>query len=142
MLFLRWMCIGYPMVAVFFAICGIMTVLYLTVWKQERRMRRYDHRAQTASLAGRGKEVNMRIAGSQSVAGANTAWRLLRQNVTNSRKVLKQGFAYRYVGAFLRSYTFVYIYTFISMGSGESNGTVPVLHFIFYPLQGKSCDSG
>jgi len=120
-----------PLIAVFFAICGMMTILYFAVWKQERRMKRYDHRA-SASLAGRRNEASM-IAGRQSV---NSARGLLRQNVTNSRKVLNQALAY--VGAYLFSYTLSIINQFIFFRSGKYNLTILVLSSVFYPLQGKS----
>jgi len=133
---LRWVFKGGPMLAIFFSMCGIMVVLYWTVWKQERRMQRYDHRA-VAAMAGRGHEHNM-IAGRQSQSAA-LSWssRLsLRQTVTNSRKVLNQGLAY--VGAYLCSYILNYINGFIFLGDGEYNEKLLIFQAFFYPLQGMS----
>ena len=123
-----------PLMAIFFAICGMMTILYLTVWKQQRKMKRYDHRA-AASMAGRRNEASM-IVGRQSTISAGG---LLRQNVTNSRKVLNQALAY--VGAYLFSYTLTIINQFIFIGSGKYNLTILVISCVFYPLQGKSDSS-
>jgi hypothetical protein len=125
-----------PHMAIFFAICGMMAVVYLTVWRQERRMRRYDHRA---SMAVRNtNEVSM-IAGRQSPAEANAAGGLPRQNVTNSRKVLNQALAY--VGAYLFSYVLPIINQFIFIGSGNYSLTILVMSSAIYPLQGKSDSS-
>jgi hypothetical protein len=97
-------------------------------------MKRYDHRA-AASMAGRRNEASM-IVGRQSTISAGG---LLRQNVTNSRKVLNQALAY--VGAYLFSYTLTIINQFIFIGSGKYNLTILVISCVFYPLQGKSDDS-
>jgi len=124
-----------PLIAIFFAICGIMAVVYLTVLKQERRMRRYDDRAQARSLSGRRNEPNM-IAGRQI---ANSVRGRIRENASNSRTVLNQALAY--VGAYLFSYILVFINQFIVIKSGKYNLTILVLSSVLYPLQGKSDSS-
>jgi hypothetical protein len=123
-----------PRVAVFFAIFGMMTILYLTVWKQERRMRRYDHRT-SSSFAGRRGDASM-IAGRHPPVEANEPRGLLRQNMTNSRKVLNQALAY--VGAYLLSYTLPITNQFIFIGSAKYNLSILGLSSVFYPLQGES----
>ena len=92
--------VGMTFMCCFFAIYGIMAVLYWTVLKQERRMKRYDHRhrAAAAFLAGRGDGASM-------IALSRTEVISQRQHNTLSRKVLNQALAY--VGAFLCSYVFV-----------------------------------
>jgi len=131
---LRWVLQAGPGIIIFVSICCIMAVLYLTVWKQERRMRRYDHRSVT-TLAGRGNEASM-IAGRQSLAEANAARGLLRQNVTNSRKVLNQALAY--LGAYLCSHVLLIINLTMFLSRGKYEIPLLVLQAFFFPLQGKS----
>jgi len=111
---LRWVFQGAPFLTIFFAICVIMVVVYFTVWKQERRMKRYDHRA--TMIAGRQTEVSLRVP--------------------NSRKVLNQALAF--AGAFLCSFILVYTNGFIFLGSGKYNITIFALQAFFHPLQGKT----
>ena len=87
------------MILIFIAIIGMMTVIYLKVSRQERKLRNAGYRSTNAARAA-GNEANM-IAGRHNQAQANNTNNggLLRQNVTNSRKVLNQGLAY--AGAFL-----------------------------------------
>ena len=81
--------------------------------------------------AGQGDGASM-ITGNQSQA----EWLSLRQNVTNSRKVLNQALAY--VGAFLCSYIFVSINGFTVLFAGrEGYVTLQIFQYILYPLQGE-----
>jgi len=101
------------MIVAFVAITGMMTVIYLQVSRQERRMRNAGYRSTNAARAA-GNESNM-IAGRQSQAQANNASSgLLRQNVTNSRKVLNQGLAY--AGAFLATWFFFHMLRYHKVG--------------------------
>ena len=123
-----------PLGAVFFVICGIMAVVYMAVWKQERRMRKYDHRA-AASMAGRRNEASMIVGRQSADADRGTT----PQNVKNSRKVLNQALAY--VGAYLFSFILVLINQFIVFRTKKYNITILVMSSAIYPLQGKSDSS-
>jgi len=117
-----------PFISCFFVMCYIMAVLYWTVRKQERRMERYDHRRiAAASLASRGDGASM------------IALSISQRQHGNSRNVLNQALAY--VGAFLCSYTFVYIHAFIFLSGGEYNDVLQLLQNFFHPLQGESDSS-
>tara|TARA_B110000093_G_C12698711_1_gene297278 strand:- start:122 stop:472 length:351 start_codon:yes stop_codon:yes gene_type:complete len=89
---------------------------------------------QLCVTAGQGDGASM-ITGNQSQA----EWLSLRQNVTNSRKVLNQALAY--VGAYLFSYVLPIINQFIFIGSGNYSLTILVMSSAIYPLQGKSDSS-
>ena len=97
-------------------------------------MRRYDHRT-SSSFAGRRGDASM-IAGRHPPVEANEPRGLLRQNMTNSRKVLNQALAY--VGAYLLSYTLPITNQFIFIGSAKYNLSILGLSSVFYPLQGES----
>jgi len=93
------------LVIAFVAIIVMMTVIFLKVWRQERRMRNAGYRSTNAARAA-GNEANM-IAGNRNQAQASNARRnkgLLRQNVTNSRRVLNQALAY--TGAYFATWFF------------------------------------
>jgi len=125
------------MIVAFVAITGMMTVIYLQVSRQERRMRNAGYRSTNAARAA-GNESNM-IAGRQSQAQANNASSgLLRQNVTNSRKVLNQGLAY--AGAFLATWFFFIYFAITKLAGGDPKAveTLDLLSSFFNPLQGKS----
>ena len=134
---LRWVFQGGPLLAVFFLICGMMAVVYWTVWKQEKIMKGYDHRA---VMTG-GYEQSMIVGRRNQVAELPWSHRLLslRQTVTNSRKVLNQALAY--VGAYLCSFILVYVDAFILLSDGHYNDTILLLQAFFHPLQGKSDQS-
>jgi len=126
------------MILFFIAIIGMMTVIYLQVSRQERRMRNAGYRSTNAARAA-GNEANM-IAGRQNRAQANNANNggLLRQNVTNSRKVLNQGLAY--AGAFLATWFFFTVWVTVDLTGGDPKAleTLDLLSSFFMPLQGKS----
>ena len=122
------------MIVVFIAIIAMMAVVYLQVWRQERRMRNSGYRSSNNARAA-GNEANM-IAGRQNQAQANNANSgLLRQNVTNSRKVLNQGLAY--AGAFFTTWFSFIVIEIVSLAGGYST-TLDLLSAFFAPLQGKS----
>jgi len=127
------------MIIVFIAIILMMTVVYLKVWRQERRMRNAGYRS-TNSVRNSGLEVSM-IAGRQNQqAQANNSFNLslrlsLRKNVTNSRKVLNQAMAY--AGAYLATWIF-YICSVLIILFGGDSVTIALIATFVGPLQGKS----
>jgi len=137
---IRFVSHTFPMLVIFFAICIQMTVVYLHVRRQERRLVNAGFRsANVAQAASGGRrrssiETSM-IAGRQSLAQANASRGVLRQTVSNSRKVLNQALAY--VGAYFCTYFFIFLLEFISLVSGESNATISLIAAFLYPLQGK-----
>jgi hypothetical protein len=116
----------------FIAIIVMMGVIFLKVWRQERRMKNAGYRSTNAARAA-GNEANMIAAGNRNQAQANNG--LLRQNVANSRKVLNQALAY--AGAYFATWFFL-IFHLISDLVSETKDILYLLATICYPLQGKS----
>jgi len=83
------------------AIIAMMGVIFLKVWRQERRMKNAGYRSTNTARAA-GNKANM-IAGNRNQAQASNGL-LLRQNVMNSRKVLNQALAY--AGAYFATWVF------------------------------------
>jgi len=121
------------LVIVFIAIIVMMAVIFLKVWRQERRMRNAGYRSTNAARAA-GNEASM-IAGNRNQAQATRNTGLLRQNVANSRKVLNQALAY--AGAYFATWFFFVCYLLILI-TGKYNEIMLVLATFFSPLQGKS----
>jgi len=125
---LRWALLGGPIIVIFFLILTIMTLMYLSFWRQEKRMASRGFRSSmTARAAG---EVSM-IAGQNST---KTAKSFFRRPVSNSSMVMNQATAY--VCAYLCSYLLVLINGFILLDNGEYDDTVTKLAVFFHPLQG------
>mmetsp|Transcript_17526 Transcript_17526/g.26239 ORF Transcript_17526/g.26239 Transcript_17526/m.26239 type:complete len:569 (+) Transcript_17526:108-1814(+) len=115
----------------FIAIIAMMTVIFLKVWRQERRMRNAGYRSTNAARAA-GNEVNM-IAGNRNQAQASNG--LLRQNVANSRKVLNQAMAY--AGAYFATwFFFVYYLLNTAVNQNPMPEIMLVLAATCSPLQG------
>ena len=118
----------------FIAIIAMMTVIFLKVRRQERRMRNAGFRSSNAARAA-GNEANM-IAGNRNQEQASNG--LLRQNVANSRKVLNQALAY--AGAYFCTWfflIFLLLYVLIT-GKNKEIKILNLLATISFPLQGKS----
>ena len=111
----------------------MMTVIFLKVWRLERRMRNAGYRSTNAARAA-GNEANM-IAGNRNQSQASNGG-LLRQNVTNSRKVLNQALAY--AGAYIATWFFFVFYLFSAWFTKRERGIMYLLATICIPLQGKS----
>jgi hypothetical protein len=119
----------------FIVIILMMTIIYLKVWRQERRMKNAGYRSTNTARAA-GKEANM-IAGRQNQAQSNNSVNMsLRQNITNSRKVLNQGLAY--AGAFLVTWFFYIVSITVTVAGGDPKSVIFLLSTFFVPLQGKS----
>jgi hypothetical protein len=134
---LRWALQGGPLFAIFFAICIQMAVIYLHVWRLERKMRNAGYRSTNAARAGRRRgmpEANM-IVGRQTAAQANSGRGVLRQSVSNSRKTLNQALAY--VGAYFITYFLVFLSGFMFLATGKYNDIIVLIALFLYPLQGK-----
>jgi len=122
------------LVIAFIAIIVMMTVIFLKVWRQERRMRNAGYRSTNAARAA-GNEASM-IAGNRNQAQARRNTGLLRQNVVNSRKVLNQALAY--AGAYFATWFFWVFYLISGLITGKPKDIMLVLATFFVPLQGKS----
>jgi len=118
----------------FIAIIAMMTVIFLKVWRQERRMRIAGYRSSNAARAA-GNEVNM-IAGNRNQAQARRNTGLLRQNVANSRKVLNQALAY--AGAYFATWFFTVFYLLDYLITQKPKEILYFLATVCSPLQGKS----
>jgi len=119
----------------FIAIIVMMTVIFLTVWRQERRMRNAGYRSTNAARAA-GNEANM-IAGNRNQAQARRNTGLLRQNVANSRKVLNQALAY--AGAYFATWFFlIFLLLFFLIPGNPEPEIMSLLATGCFPLQGKS----
>mmetsp|Transcript_17528 Transcript_17528/g.26244 ORF Transcript_17528/g.26244 Transcript_17528/m.26244 type:complete len:540 (+) Transcript_17528:108-1727(+) len=117
----------------FIAIIAMMTVIFLKVWRQERRMRNAGYRSTNAARAA-GNEVNM-IAGNRNQAQARRNTGLLRQNVANSRKVLNQALAY--AGAYFATWFFFVCFLFNELITKNPMPEIMlVLATFFFPFQG------
>ena len=119
----------------FIAIIVMMGVIFLKVWRQERRMKNAGYRSSNAARARR-NEANM-ISGNRNQAHSCSNGLSLRQNVTNSRKVLNQALAY--AGAYFATWFFVVFLMLSEIITQKSMAEVmSVIAAICIPLQGKS----
>ena len=125
------------LIIAFIAIVVMMTVIFLKVWRQERKMKNAGYRSTNAARSSAaGSEANM-IAGNRNQAQATSNRLSLRQNVANSRKVLNQALAY--AGAYFVTWFFPLCYLLDSLITQYSMPAImSVIASISSPLQGKS----
>jgi len=122
-------------IIVFIAIIVMMGVIFLKVWRQERRMRDAGYRSSNAATRAAGNEANM-IAGNRNQAQASNMFSL-RQNVANSRKFLNQALAY--AGAYFATWFFPLCCVLDSLITQYSMPAImSVIASSSSPLQGKS----
>ena len=128
---IRWIVSGVPTFIILFTIIILMTIMFVHVRGQELRTIAMGFRNTILARAHR-NETNM----SSNITAIPGPTGILRQSVSNSRRVLNQAIAY--VSAYLLSYTFIYsnaIYFIRTKGS--YNNTITSLLSFFFPLQGK-----
>ncbi len=130
---IRWIVSGAPLLLILLSIIILMSIMFIHVRNEEARFGSARSLGRTMHAQARGeRETNM----DRRSNGSGYRRGILRQSVTNSRRVLHQAFAY--VFAFAMSLTFVYINAFIFLRENKySSETVTMLVCIFYPLQGE-----